>query len=154
MIHFYSCMTVHGTEGLCLLLTLSNSCHCIACVYLIQLVVDVYELFDKIVPPWNGSYTKMCNEKNSNRSIWSKKYGTYTVSFGNRITLFIFRFHWTDRLTEWQTDKSDCLTPSHMHAWGNYEKGFASATQILHTTCSHSPNNASQLPSTFQYFED
>ena len=47
------------------------------------------------------------------------------VSFGNRLTLSIFRFlnfspdGRTDRQTDRQTEKTDCLTPSRMRAQGN-----------------------------------
>ena len=43
-----------------------------------------------------------------------------TVSFGNRLNLSIFKiFCRTDKLTNWQMDKTNCLTPSHMRARGN-----------------------------------
>jgi len=48
-----------------------------------------------------------------------------TVSSGNCLHLSTFRFinfspDWqTDKLTNWQTDKTNCLTPSRMRTWGD-----------------------------------
>ena len=62
---------------------------------------------------------KLCFLWGTHRSLFYNV--NATVSFWNRLTQSIFRFKnlSLERQTDRQTDKTDCLTPSHIHVWGN-----------------------------------
>ena len=57
------------TERLCVLLTASNSRHCITPMCLIQPSLMSAGFPKKSTPPLNSCRTKMCSEKNSRRGI-------------------------------------------------------------------------------------